>query len=176
MFYFYELSKKDEALQKCNSLITQTLPRASQPTVGGEEKTRRCEGGCHVIGNICSGITCIHNVNRSQIRVKIFWRSPTFFRDCKVADLQNWISFTKALFDPIRRVILALIIVPVDNIAPSEKMSQRSRAVGNNVSGLTGPRFEPQTLPRFSDERVTARPTCRFKFGKDLKSIENSQC
>ena len=40
-------------------------------------------------------------------------------------------------------------------------MLQRWRAVGNTVSDLTGPRFEPQT-PRSRDERVTARPTGRF--------------
>ena len=40
----------------------------------------------------------------------------------------------------------------------SKKMSQRWRAVGNTVSDLTGPRFEPQTS-RSRDERVTARPT-----------------
>ena len=37
-------------------------------------------------------------------------------------------------------------------------MSQWWRAVGNTVSDLTGPRFEPQTS-RSRDERVTARPT-----------------
>ena len=38
------------------------------------------------------------------------------------------------------------------------EMLQRWRAVGNTVSDLTGPRFEPQIF-RFKDERVTARPT-----------------
>ena len=47
------------------------------------------------------------------------------------------------------------------NTAPFEKKSQRWRAVGNTVSDLTGPRFEPQTS-RSRDERVTARPTGRF--------------
>ena len=46
------------------------------------------------------------------------------------------------------------------NTAPFEEMSQRWRAVGNTVSDLTGPRFEPQTS-RSRDERVTARPTGR---------------
>ena len=32
-----------------------------------------------------------------------------------------------------------------DNTASFEEMSQRWRAVGNSVSDLTGPRFEPQT-------------------------------
>ena len=49
------------------------------------------------------------------------------------------------------------------NIAPFEEMSERWRAVGNAVSDLTGPRFEPQTS-RFRDERVTARPTGVAKF------------
>ena len=31
------------------------------------------------------------------------------------------------------------------NIAPFEKMLQRWRAVGNTLSDLTGPRFEPST-------------------------------
>ena len=44
------------------------------------------------------------------------------------------------------------------NTAPFEEMSQRWRAVGNTVSDLTGPRFEPQTS-RSRDKRVTARPT-----------------
>ena len=33
------------------------------------------------------------------------------------------------------------------NTAPFEEMSQRWRAVGNTVSDLTGPRFEPRDLP-----------------------------
>ena len=37
-------------------------------------------------------------------------------------------------------------------------MLQRWRAVGNTVSGLTSPRFEPQTS-RFKNEPITARPT-----------------
>ena len=53
------------------------------------------------------------------------------------------------------------------NTAPFEEMSQRRRAVGNSVSDLTGPRFEPQTS-RSRDERVTARPTARFR-----KILEN---
>ena len=41
-----------------------------------------------------------------------------------------------------------------------EEMSQRWLTVGNTVSDLTGPRFEPQTsLSR--GERTTARPTGR---------------
>ena len=36
-------------------------------------------------------------------------------------------------------------------------MSQRWRAVGNTVSNLTGPRFEPQTY-RSKDERVNIMP------------------
>ena len=47
------------------------------------------------------------------------------------------------------------------NTAPFEEMLQRWRAVGNTVSDLTGPRFEPQTS-RSRDERVTARPTGRL--------------
>ena len=44
------------------------------------------------------------------------------------------------------------------NTAPLEEMLQRWRAVGNTVSDLTGPRFEPQTSCS-RDERVTARRT-----------------
>ena len=58
------------------------------------------------------------------------------------------------------------------NTAPFEEMSQRWRAVGNTVSDLTGPRFEPQTS-RSRDERVTARPTGRSVESKsnDVKSV-----
>ena len=44
------------------------------------------------------------------------------------------------------------------NTALFEEMLQRWRAVGNTVSNLTDPIFEPQTF-RGRDERVTARPT-----------------
>ena len=44
--------------------------------------------------------------------------------------------------------------------APFEEMLQRWRGVGNTVSNLTNPRFEPQTS-RSRDKRVTARPTGR---------------
>ena len=44
------------------------------------------------------------------------------------------------------------------NTAPFEETLQWWQAVGNTVSYLTGPRFEPQTC-RSRDERVTARPT-----------------
>ena len=47
------------------------------------------------------------------------------------------------------------------NIAPFEEMPQRWRAVGNTVSDLTSPRFEPQTSCS-RNERVTARPTGWF--------------
>ena len=47
------------------------------------------------------------------------------------------------------------------NTTSFEEMSQRWRAVGNTVSDLTGPRFEPQTSCS-RDESVTARPTVRF--------------
>ena len=38
--------------------------------------------------------------------------------------------------------------------APSKEMSQPWQAVGNTLSDLTGPRFEPQNS-RSRDERVT---------------------
>ena len=41
-----------------------------------------------------------------------------------------------------------------------KEMSQRWRAIGNTVSDLTGPRFEPRTS-RSRDKRITARPTNR---------------
>ena len=44
------------------------------------------------------------------------------------------------------------------NAASFKEMFQRWRAVGNTVSNLTGPRFEPHTS-RFRDERVTTRTT-----------------
>ena len=52
-------------------------------------------------------------------------------------------------------------MAPVGNTAPFQEMLQRWRAVGNTVSYLTGPRFEPPTS-RFRDERVTALPTARL--------------
>ena len=42
-------------------------------------------------------------------------------------------------------------------------MLQRWRAVGNTVSEVIGPRFEPQTS-RSRDEHVTARPTGWFLY------------
>ena len=54
-------------------------------------------------------------------------------------------------------------------IAPGQHSSfRRNVAVGNTVSHLTGPRFEPRTS-RSRDERVTARPTWSYFF---LTSIE----
>ena len=47
------------------------------------------------------------------------------------------------------------------NSALFEEMLQRWRVVGNTVSDLTGPKFEPQTY-RSRNERVTARPTGRL--------------
>ena len=49
------------------------------------------------------------------------------------------------------------------NTTSFKEMLQRWRAVGNTVSDLTGPRFEPQTS-RLRNERVTARPTGRLSF------------
>ena len=53
-------------------------------------------------------------------------------------------------------------MAPVNNTALFEEMLQWWRVVGNFVSDLTGPRFEPQAF-RSRDERVTARPTGRSK-------------
>ena len=47
------------------------------------------------------------------------------------------------------------------NTAPLEETLHRWRAVGNTVSDLTGPRFEPQN-PSSGGERVTAQPTDWF--------------
>ena len=44
------------------------------------------------------------------------------------------------------------------NTAPLEEMLQQWQALGNTVSNLAGPRFEPQTSPS-RDECITARPT-----------------
>ena len=47
-------------------------------------------------------------------------------------------------------------IVPVGNTATFKEMLQQRQAVGNTVSNLTGPRFEPHIFhSRY--ERVTAR-------------------
>ena len=47
------------------------------------------------------------------------------------------------------------------NTSSFEEMSQRWRAVGNNVSDLTGSEFEPQSS-RFKDERITVRSPFHF--------------
>ena len=57
---------------------------------------------------------------------------------------------------------------PGNNTARSKEISQRWRAISNVVSDLTGLRFEPQTS-RSRDERVTVRPTGRFRQG--LQSV-----
>ena len=44
-------------------------------------------------------------------------------------------------------------IMSAGNIAPLEEMSQRRQAVGNTVSDLTSPRFEPQAF-RLRNKRV----------------------
>ena len=51
-------------------------------------------------------------------------------------------------------------------------MSQRWRAVGNDESDLTGPRFERQTS-RSKDERVTTRPTgrCIVHYFKNFEAL-----
>ena len=54
------------------------------------------------------------------------------------------------------------------NTAPFEEMLQRWRVVGNTVSDLTGPRFEPQTS-RYRDERVTARHETNISETRKLK-------
>ena len=52
------------------------------------------------------------------------------------------------------------VIAPAGNTAPFEEMPQHWRAIGNTMSDLTGPRFEPQTF-RF---RATT-------FGACIKSL-----
>ena len=54
-------------------------------------------------------------------------------------------------------------------------MPQRWRAVGNTVSGLIGPRFEPQTS-HLGDERVTAQPNGQPTQHKPIQSIIHCQC
>ena len=54
------------------------------------------------------------------------------------------------------------------NTAPLKEMSQWWRVVGNTVSDMTGPKFEPQTS-RSRDERATARPTGRYCCKSTLK-------
>ena len=56
-------------------------------------------------------------------------------------------------------------------MASSEGISQRWRAVGNTLFDLTGPRFEPQTSCS-RDERVTARPTAAQKYGSTTTDRE----
>ena len=49
------------------------------------------------------------------------------------------------------------LIAPAGNTASFEEMLQRCQAIGNTVSDLTGPRFEPQPS-RSRDEHVTTWP------------------
>ena len=63
------------------------------------------------------------------------------------------------------------VIAPVGNTAPFEEMSQPWRAVGNTVSDLTCPRFEPQTS-HSRDKHVIARPTNQTKFKLTKITIE----
>ena len=59
---------------------------------------------------------------------------------------------------------------PSGNTTLFEKMSQRWRAVGNTVSDLTSPRFEPQTS-RSRHERVTTRSAVRYVYPRNWKNI-----
>ena len=47
----------------------------------------------------------------------------------------------------------------------------RWRAVGNTVSDLTGPRFEPQTS-RSRNKRVTARPVSQLLFSDNYYKVD----
>ena len=58
--------------------------------------------------------------------------------------------------------------------ASFEEMSQSWRAVGNTVSDLTSPRFEPQ-ISCSRDESVTARPTGRCQFFVGLSKISRER-
>ena len=68
--------------------------------------------------------------------------------------------------------LITVVPIPMSlrpgNIVSFEDKSQRWRAVGNTVSDLTGPRFEPQTS-RSRDQRVTARPTESLQI---IKSVD----
>ena len=66
------------------------------------------------------------------------------------------------------------VILPIGNTAPFEEMLQPWRVVGNTVSNLTGPRFEPQTS-RSRDERVTTRPTGRSPSNSIICSMSISR-
>ena len=76
------------------------------------------------------------------------------------------VSFIYSSFDSLSYIIMKRVCGPVSaslrpgNTAFFEEMSQRWQAVGNTVSALTGPRFEPLTS-RFRGKSVTARPTGR---------------
>ena len=61
-----------------------------------------------------------------------------------------------------------LHVIAPGNTVPFQEMPQRWRVVGNTVSDLTGPRFEPQTY-RSTDECVTARPPGRLLQKEILK-------
>ena len=73
----------------------------------------------------------------------------------------NALSFiSQKIFGVLSSVIVTfnkkyIIFSMPEQTDPFEEMLQRWRAVGNTVSNLTGPRYEPQTS-RSRDERVTA--------------------
>ena len=53
--------------------------------------------------------------------------------------------------------------LPPGNTVLSEEMLQRWQVVGNSVSNLTGPSFEPQTY-RSRGGRIVTQPTGRLNF------------
>ena len=55
-------------------------------------------------------------------------------------------------------IYMLVLCVLRGNTGPFEEMSQRWRAIGNTVSDMTGPRFEPQTS-HSTDESIAVRPT-----------------
>ena len=77
----------------------------------------------------------------------------SFLNEISVQNISNQIK-SFIILSVIRRSDVTSVAGPISaslrpgNTDPFEKMSQRRRAVGNTVSNLTGPRFEPLDFQR----------------------------
>ena len=95
--------------------------------------------GCHIIASL----KLLHAV--------IVLPHQGFRKNCQIKSFIILAVISRSVYELAGPISASL---RPGNTAPSKEMSQRWRAVGNTVSDLTGPRFEPQTS-RSRDERVT---------------------
>ena len=102
----------------------------------------------------------------ASVRLKIDLILPYFFlafiHDITRNFLKSNLSLCSLYYADACKGLAGLISASLRprNTASFEEVSQRQRAVGNNVSDLAVPRFETQIFS-FKDERVTARPIGR---------------